>query len=193
MNFVIYRAHDLTNLKKLAAILFTTLLLLNVAGYYGLFLGLKYKHKTEMIKKLDAGEYSNLEPIIIKLPLSIPYASDSRDFERVDGEFEYQGEFYRLVKQRLSQDTLFLVCVKDHKRKQLDLAVTHYVKTFSDTTSDEHSGSRSLSTFSKDYLNHTFAITKLSFGWECDLIKFSSIVAFISSFYPSVLLPPDII
>lgn len=180
-------------MKKLASILFTLLLLFNVVGYYGLFLGLQVKHSADMIEKLDAEEYNTMESIIIKIPLSIPYASDAKDFERVDGEFEHQGEFYCLVKQRLSQDTLFVVCIKDHKRKRISETESNLAKSLSEGTSGDHSGSRALPTFIKDYLTNDFSIDNESLGWECDQVGTTSIAVFNSAFYPSIFLPPDII
>ena len=36
-------------------------------------------------------------------------------YERVNGEFEHNGEFFKLVKQKLENDTLNIVCIKDHR------------------------------------------------------------------------------
>jgi hypothetical protein len=146
-----------------------------------------------MIKKLDAEQYNTLESIIIKIPLSLPYASDSKDFERVDGEFEHQGEFYRLVKQRLSQDTLFIVCIKDHKRKRISETETTLAKSLTEGTSSDHSGARSAPTFIKDYLANIFSIDTVSLGWACDRVNASPLTVFNSSFHSSIFLPPDII
>jgi hypothetical protein len=45
------------------------------------------------------------ETILLKIPVAVPYQIDSEGYERVDGEFEHQGEFYRLVKQKYQNDT----------------------------------------------------------------------------------------
>ena len=160
-------------------------------GYYGVFLGLKYKNDRDMIQMLDAENYSESETVTIKIPISIPYAADSKSFERVDGKFEHNGEFYRLVKQKLSQDTLYVVCVKDHENKAIDEAMTSFVKTFTDNPSDNHSNSKILISFIKDYMSQTFAILQESNGWECDVAKESSYVVFKSVFYPSIIHPPE--
>jgi len=160
-------------------------------GYYGVFLGLKYKNDKDMIQMLDAEDYSDSETITIKIPISIPYAADSKSFERVDGKFEHDGEFYRLVKQKLSEDTLYVVCVKDHENKVIEEAMTSFVKTFTDKPADSHSNSKIIISFIKDYLPQTFALLKESNGWEREVMKESSFVVFKSAFYPSIIHPPE--
>jgi hypothetical protein len=160
-------------------------------GYYGVFMGLKYKNDKDMILQLDAENYSESEEITIKVPISIPYATDSKSFERVNGNFKYNGELYRLVKQKLSQDTLYVVCVKDHKNKLIDEAITDFVKTFTDKPVDNHSNSKITISFIKDYIPQTFTLLRQSFGWESDVVKQSASRVFESAFYPSIIHPPE--
>jgi hypothetical protein len=177
--------------KKLLSLLLIVLILFNVLGYYGFFLGLQYQNSQEMMAKFDAEEYSTSEAITIKVPITIPYASDSREYERVNGQFEHQGEFYRLVKQRLLHDTLFIVCVKDQQSKNIDQALASYVKTFTDKPVDNHSNAKTFSLLSKDYLSHTMSISQSSSGWSFDVVKKTSLLIFIPTFYPSIDPPPD--
>ena len=178
-------------LRKPFSILFALLLLLNVMGYYGVFLGLQYKNDKEMIQRFDSEQYSDSEIVTIKIPISIPYAMDSKDFERVDGKFEHKGEFYRLVKQKLSQDTLYVACVKDHENKRIDDAMTNFVKTFTDAPVDNHSSSKVVITFIKDYIPQSFTVQHLTVGWETDVVKESSCRVLKSSFTSSIIHPPE--
>jgi hypothetical protein len=84
----------------------------------------------------------------------------------VDGEFQYEGEFYRLIKQRFYQDTLHIICIKDQQLKSIHEALTDYVKTFSDNPVDSKSGSKIKIDFIKDYLGSTTSILHESFGWN---------------------------
>jgi len=179
-------------LRKLISIIFITLFLLNVLGYYGLFVGLQYKNSQAMNQQLDSGIYNEEEAITIKVPITIPYATDSRDFERVTGEFEYNGEFYHLVKQRLTRDTLHIVCVKDQDSKRIHQALESYVKTFTDKPVDsQQSSAKSTNDFIKDYLVQTLSIHQVSFGWECEIHNRSSVTFLISDFYSSIIQPPE--
>jgi hypothetical protein len=160
-------------------------------GYYAVFLGLKYQNDSYIILQLDAENYSEFEAITVKIPISIPYVADSRSFERVDGKFEYKGEFYRLVKQKFSQDTLHIVCVKDHRTKLIDEAMTSFVETFTDNPVDSHANSKITIGFIKDYVPQTFGLLNQSYGWESSVAKPSFCKALKSTFSPSIIHPPE--
>lgn len=159
-------------------------------GYYALFMGLKYQNDVEMLQKLDQAEYSQSDMITIKIPITIPYATDSRDFERVDGMFEHKGEFYRLVKQRLLRDTLHVVCVKDYELAYINQAWESYVKTFTDNQSDK-SAATAFHSLIKDYLPRNFSILRHSSGWESEVTPRAYLNSFISDFCPSIIHPPE--
>jgi hypothetical protein len=136
-------------------------------GYYGLFLGLKYKNTQNLVQRLDDEDYSDSETITLKMPLTVPYYSDT-EFERVNGEIEYQGEFYRLVKQKFEKDTLHIVCIRDHKSKEIKLALHDYVKTFTDQPGST-SHFKVFSGFIKDYLSEEFKLGSSATGWKYKL------------------------
>ena len=131
--------------------------------------GLRYKTTQDLVQRLDNHQYSEEETIVLTVPLSIPYQLDSKDYERVDGEFEHEGEFYRLVKQKYQNDTLFMVCIKDHTSKRIEQALTDYVKTFTDKPIDAKQNGKTTVSFIKDYLPTKISIHSISTGWNYDL------------------------
>lgn len=178
--------------RNLISLLLASLLFLNVLGYYGVFLGLHYKNDLSMAEKLDAENYKDSETITIKVPVTVPYATDSRDFERIEGEFEYNGEFYRMVKQKLLQDTLFIVCVKDYENKKINQALSSFVKTFSDTPANhQSSNTKTALSFIKDYFAHSFSLRNQSLGWESDVAKESRSNILIPAFQCTIIHPPE--
>jgi hypothetical protein len=157
-------------LKKVIAIFLVILILFNTLGFYGIFVGLRYKAKKDIVHRLDNDQYQYKETITLKVPLSIPYNTDDEDYERVDGEVEYQGEFYRLVKQKLVSDTLYIVCIKDIKSKQIKQALADYVKSFTDKPADNKSQGKMQTTFIKDFLPTSFSLSASTEGWNSSLI-----------------------
>jgi hypothetical protein len=154
-------------LRKTISIALVFLILLNTIGYYGLFLGWQYKSDQEVINKLEFDEFSYSESITIRIPIMIPYASDSREFEPAHGKFEHEGEFYHLVKRKLYRDTLYTVCVRDNQSKEIHLALTDYVKTFTDEPIDvKSSGTKSVPTLIKDYISDCIGLKSQDTGWE---------------------------
>ncbi|HTF21417.1 MAG TPA: hypothetical protein VK658_25240 [Chryseolinea sp.] len=141
-------------LKSLFCILLVFLHLLNLVGGYWFFYAFQQQSKQQLAQDLDLDSYAGSQAILIKLPLSQP-ASDDENYERVDGEFEYEGTVYRLVKQKFYRDTAYVVCYKDEKTIAMKSALEDYVKTFTDNTSEKKSDNHNTSVvFIKDYVHH---------------------------------------
>jgi hypothetical protein len=151
-------------MKKIISYLLAALLLLNVMGYYGLILGVKYQHIQSITQRLDQDRYRSDETVTIKVPVAIPYLLDT-EYERVDGEIEYNGEFFRLVKQKFANDTLHIVCIKDNRSKHMKQALAEYVKTFSDQPVNSKSAT-TLPSPIKDYIPNDFSLATAALGWS---------------------------
>jgi len=118
-------------LKKVISIVLLFTFFFNVAGYYFGYLVLRYRAGLQLTHYLDEGDYSS-EALTLKIPLTVPYYSDSQDYERVDGAFEHNGEFFKLVKQKLERDTLYIVCIKDSPGKRLFTIMTDFANLSTD-------------------------------------------------------------
>jgi len=177
--------------KRIGYAVLILLVLLNVLGYYGVFMGLEYQNNRAMLKMLDAGMYDGEDEVTIKIPVSIPYLIDAEHFERVDGTFEHQGQVYRKVKQRYSQDTLYMVCVKDHRGTHLQHALTSYVKTFSDRPVDHKPSTKISLSFIKEYFHRSIHLEHYAAGWHYGLSVVRAGVVFIASFSAFIIHPPE--
>ena len=153
-------------MKRGLTIVLLALFLLNVLGYYGVFMGLQFVNEKEMRALFDDDNFLPEEEVTIEVPITVPYATDSREFTRVDGEFEHEGEVYRMVKQRYISDTLFIVCVKDNKSKELKQALTDYVKSFTDKPSSEKGSTKTIQNFIKDYISTCTMLQSEEIGWN---------------------------
>jgi hypothetical protein len=113
---------------------------------------------------------------------------EKTDFERVSGEFEHEGEFYTLVKQRFEHDTLFVVCIKNHERKEIKKALSDYVKTFTDEPAAGHQG-KTIPSFIKDFLPSEISLEPLVAGWTI-AFHFGQFTASPASQYLTITSPP---
>ena len=152
-------------MRKVVVLGLLALLLLNVAGYYFVYRTAISHHQQSINNQFDNDDYDETETSLIKIPLSLAYPVQDNGFERVDGKFQYKGEFYRLIKQRFYQDTLHIICIRDEQQKNIEGALTDYVKTFSDNPVDAKSGSKIKIDFIKDYLLSTVSTSEESNGW----------------------------
>jgi len=144
------------------------LLLMNTLGLYGVLMGLRLQSAQNLGDRLDRNDYVDDETITLKIPVSLPYTSGSSMYERVDGEIEFNGEFFHLVKQKLQEDTLYVVCIKDRDSKQITQTLCDYVKTFSDRSETSKNTAKIFQTILRDYLPVTLAIES-NVGWNTEL------------------------
>lgn len=153
-------------MKRFVAILLVFLLLFNALGFYGLLEGLRYKTSLDLVRRLDNRQYSPDETITIKVPFHLPYQLTKDEYQRVDGEIEHNGEFYRLIKQKFDNDTLHIVCIKDHASKRIKQALADYVKTFTDKPIDSKNPTKGGMTFIKDFLPSSMVLSHITDGYD---------------------------
>jgi len=114
--------------KKLAAISLLILLVFNFIGYRLLFSFLQEKAEKNIVAKIDKQDYNNADLITLTVPLSMPYLTDSKDFENKDGEITLNGKVYHYVKQKISQGNLILKCLPDEQQTHLQNARADFFK-----------------------------------------------------------------
>jgi hypothetical protein len=78
--------------KKIVAIFFILVFLFNLAGYQAWYYFAEREADIQIIVDLDNESYNDEDLITIKVPLSLPYQTDCREFERVDGELNLDGK-----------------------------------------------------------------------------------------------------
>lgn len=186
--FVSDRATISGVLKKLFSSVFIVLILLNVMGYYGIFVGLQYSNTREMIRQFDADTYNKDAAKTLKIPFTSAHSSET--FKRIDGDFECHGETYRLIKQRLYRDTFHIVYIKDRTATLLNKVIEDYVKTFSENSSDEDQLTL-LPVFIKEYFTPHFSIKNVSPGYQHAVCKQPHQHIFIHSFISGIVHPPE--
>lgn len=178
-------------MRKLVATILIALLLLNTCGYYLIFMGWQFRNDISMRQQLDSDVYDPGQTVTIKIPLAVPYMTGNQEFERADGKFECNGEIFRLVKHNYSQDTLTIVCIKDHKEKRIQEALSDFVKTFTDKAPDQQSQTKLILTFLKDYIPQNFNLRTSSDGWQVMVGNSPLSDNLIATFTSSIIHPPE--
>jgi hypothetical protein len=176
--------------KRLFVFFILNIFLLNVLGYYGILLGLKTDSGAEVASRLDSDMYDLGGTVTFKVPLAVPYTMDSEGYERVSGEFEKDGEIYRLVKQRLYQDTLYIVCVKDEATSKINKTLEDFVQSFAGQEDDSQQTVVAPG-FIKDYVNTEISLASSGKGWETEVANASAPRYFSDSYCASIVHPPD--
>lgn len=180
-------------MKRILSILLLLVFLFNVGGYYILFWGLRFQADQQMISRLDANSYDAEASIKLKIPVTLPYPVQSNGFKRVDGTFEHNGEFFRLVKQKLENDTLYIVCIRDHATRELVNVITDYIRlTYAVSTSD--TGQKALNylgKFIKDLYPHRITTITCPPGRSVGVVCTARTEPFLQFVIPVQSPPPE--
>lgn len=119
-------------MKKLTAILLLALFLFNLFGYRAWFYFAQHQSEVRLESALDKDNYDDANLITIKIPLSLPYFTNWKEFERVDGEVTLDGKIYRYVKRKVQDDQLILLCLPDNDKMHLESAKNDFFKYVND-------------------------------------------------------------
>jgi hypothetical protein len=180
---------SLTTMKRSISTVLVALVLLNVLGYYGLLVGLQYRNAQNLLTRIDLGVYGELETRSLKIPL--PGNPGSVHYNRVDGEFEQNGQVFRLVKQRLYKDTFHIVFIKDEMGTLIKHAMADYARTFSEKSQDDDQRLIVLPIFIREYISKPFQVDTGHATVIYDGVKNSCPKIFIDNFSASIVHPPE--
>ncbi len=129
-------------------------------------------------QQIDNDEYAVDQTITFKIPLTLPYPVQQDNFERVQGAFEHQGEFYKLVKQKYLNDTVYIVCLKNNEEKKAFKVFSDFVKLSTDQSSSTNSqNDKTIASVIKDY---SPVVSEINFS-QRESIELANPFAFFSS------------
>ena len=125
-------------MRKIASILLLALLSFNWFGYRLLISFFENKANEQFVTKLDYGNYNADQLISIKVPVTnLAYYTNSKLFQRVDGQVEINGVLYNYVKQRLYNDSVELLCIPNTAVMKLQKEKNDLVKSVNDVQQTE--------------------------------------------------------
>lgn len=176
-------------MRRCISTVLVVLVLMNVMGYYGLLVGLQYRNAQNLASRIDSGSFEDLETRSLKIPL--PGNPGSEHYNRVDGEFEQDGQVFRLVKQRLYKDTFHIVFIKDEMGTLIKHAMADYARSFSEKSQDDEQKLIVLPVFIREYFSkhHQFEADRSAL--VSDVVMNTSPTVFIDSFNASIIHPPE--
>ena len=113
-------------MRKTIVISLLVLHLFNIAGYSIVFQFLMQHSDRLLAEKIDAGKINSSELFEMKVPLHLPYTTNSDIYEPAIGNVEIEGVHYSYVKKRVSSDTLYILCLQNNQKTRLKNAKTSY-------------------------------------------------------------------
>ena len=185
-------------LRKLAAILLIALFIFNLFGYRVLFYVAQQQSDINIARALDKDQYNEEELITIKIPMSVPYQIERKEFERFDGEVNLNGKIYKYVKRKVCDGNLILLCLPDHNKMHLETAKNDLFKNANDLqnsgskksdNSKQASGKNISNEYNENITEYKIACYKVvnNFGFPNKVSPLSS------AFHSSPEQPPELI
>ena len=104
-------------MRRPLSILFIIVILFNTIGYLYVLNWCQYEieRKAEELIDTHASEISG--NLILRIPMNAPYSESAEEYTRVEGEINFEGLPYRMVKQKVQDNFLYVVCVKDDRTR----------------------------------------------------------------------------
>ncbi|MBS1486700.1 MAG: hypothetical protein JST43_03855 [Bacteroidetes bacterium] len=137
-------------MKKIISLFLVWVFLFNVIGYYGIYVGMMHSANNKVNRAIENDAYDQSETVTIKIPLTLPYPIE-KGFERVSGDFQYNGEFYKLVQQKYENDTVYVVCLRNDGQKKAVKILSDLVKQSTSQSPATNSNAKTLTGLLKDY------------------------------------------
>lgn len=189
---IVYYLHFL---KKSFAILLLSVYLFNLVGYTLLLRLLQRRNASQTSQMIESGNYSEADLVLIKVPTSFTPVGNRSEYVRCDGEIERDGTHFNYVKCKISNDTLYLLCLRNDDRKKLNDARDKYAKQMGDIPSSAQKGDGANG--KKTGISAEYDQQELSFTPHADISIIDSIEHFFTSplFHTDLdclLQPPDL-
>lgn len=126
-------------MKKTSSALLICLLLFNWFGYNLVANYLQQKSDKHLEALLDDNRYDDAQLLELKIPTQVPYQTSWASYERYDGEVEMNGVLYKYVKRKVSNDTLYLLCIPNTSKMDLQAARDDFFKNTNDLAQNKNS------------------------------------------------------
>lgn len=183
-------------MKKLAAIVLLAIFTFNIAGYQLLYNMLATNSDATLELALDAQHYNDDDLISIKQPTNLPYYSNTKNFQRIDGEVEIDGVKYKYVKCRIYNDSLEMLCIPHVAKMKIEASKNAYAKVANDFQQDNNkkkSGAESKS-FQKTLSEYEELYSPVAAAGFCiinnEFISFNTLIEN-KHYFNTVEQPPD--
>ncbi|PWT99313.1 MAG: hypothetical protein C5B52_10845 [Bacteroidetes bacterium] len=158
-----------TALRKFLAILLLFIQAYNLVGYRFVFDLLGRQANERMVQRLDKAQYNDADLVEVKVPLLLPYFYSWKDYERFDGEVEFNGVHYNYVKRKVSNDSLILLCIPNIQTAKVEQGQQDYFRLINDVQNNGASKKESPSSIVSKFLLSDYhprtsdlSLTKLS-------------------------------
>ncbi len=113
-------------MQKIVVISFLSLFLYNIFGQY-LMLVFETFDIAVVAEKVPENT-TETQDFVLKIPANLYLHAQDAEYENNATDFEVEGKFYQIVKQRIVNDTLEIYCSVDRKKEKIQSEMIELVK-----------------------------------------------------------------
>lgn len=180
-------------MKQLTVILFMVIYLLSLAGNSLYLEYLMLRSNEQQNTAIDRGKIDRHSLVEIKVPFKAPYYSSSPGYERYYGEINIDGHYYTYVERKVSNDTIYMLCLPDHQKSKLQKAKTQLAINDEGFT-NKKTGSKDPLPIAKksslEYDEHIYMLTSQRRNATKSSFNFSYTTELTAGIYAELLKPP---
>ena len=162
----------------------------NSIGYYSLLWVAQREASKQMSERLGEFTTDLGAHMLLTLPMN-DFTPNSANYEKADGDITYEGVVYHMVKKKVLNHLLYVLCIKDQKGTHLQQAMDDLSGSASGDQSAPSNNATKFATsvakyfFSEDYLTGSTAV-----GWERVIAFGGSFVHYNQEIIPDLFRPP---
>ncbi len=123
-------------MRRIVSIFLISCFLFNIAGYKLFFYYQLAQADSRIQARIETIHESDKNLFAVKIPIRLPYHTDWKDFESVEGEMTYNNTTYKYVKRKVLRDTLILLCIEHQEKSLIEKNSSDYSKRINDLLPD---------------------------------------------------------
>lgn len=149
-------------MKKILPILLLTILAFNTIGYKFALNYLTQQSSISLNNNIESNNYSTDDLVEIKIELNNPYISD-HNYEEAYGETVVKGKHYQFVKKKISENTLYLMCLPNDKKEAINNTKNKLADNNASTTQNKKDNKNDIPTTAKVLQAEFLAVNQITF------------------------------
>ncbi len=122
------------------ASVFLIVFLFNLGGYLLMFQYFIYRSDNLVNQRINHNRYKKTELVQMKIPMHTPAVINWPDYEQISGEVQINGFSYNYVGLKVTQDTMYMLCLPNYEKTRLIEADNTFGKQVNDNTQNKKSG-----------------------------------------------------
>lgn len=159
-------------MKRLAAILLLSIHLFYLGGYMLVFQYYINKSDDQIVKQLYDSKVSSAKLIQLKVPVHMPTLDDWSDYANIQGQVQFNNAYYNYVRLKMTKDTLYLICLPNKVKANLEKANIIMAKNLNDVPlSKKGANNTTTNKKAESIYDHVYQVAKCDYTPLVKIVK----------------------